>query len=190
MTRRAKIIGGIVLLALIGAVGGWYYASPGLTVKAMVEAARDGNEKRFSSYVDYEALRADMKAELTSRLNEETKRDGSAEAKLGLAMGMAMMGPVVDSMVSPKGMSAAFATLAKDQDADKAATGSGSGAAGGGKAKAAVPADPEIHRQGLNRFVVTGKGESQSGLVFERRGFGWKLAGIDLPPMPAKAAAR
>lgn len=181
MTRRNSIIGGIVLLALLAVAGGWYYASPGLTVKAMIEAARDKDEARFSSYVDYEALRTDMKTELTNRLQEEAKRDGSAEAKLGLAMGMAMMGPIVDSMVSPKGMSTAFAALAKDQDADKGK------AAGTGKA--AIPADPEIRRQGLNRFIITGKDTPNSGLVFERRGLGWKLSGIDLPPLPAKAKA-
>ena len=181
--RKSYIVAGVVLLALLAVVGGWYYASPGLTVKAMVEAAQANDEARFSSYVDYDALRADMKNELTARLQEEAKRDGSAEAKLGLAMGMAMMGPIVDSMVSPGGMRASFANLAKEQSAARA---KGKGA----EKKGALPAEPEIRRQGLNAFIVTGKDTPGSGLVFERRGLGWKLSGVDLPPMPPKAAAR
>ena len=181
--RKFYIVGGVVVLALLAAVGGWYYASPGLTVKAMVEAAQANDEARFSSYVDYDALRTDMKSELTNRLQEEAKRDGSAEAKLGLAMGMAMMGPIVDSMVSPGGMRASFANLAKEQNAAKAK-------GGGAEKKGAIPADPQIRRQGLNQFIVTGKDTPDSGLVFERRGFSWKLSGINLPPMPPKAGAR
>jgi hypothetical protein len=82
-------------------------------------------------------------------------------------------------MVSPKGMQTAFASLAKEQQAAKAKGGD----AEKGAAKGSIPADPEINRQGLNRFIVTGKDTPDSGLVFERRGFGWKLAGIDLPAM-------
>jgi hypothetical protein len=182
--RKPIVLAGIALAALIVLVGGWYYASPGMTVKAMVEAAQEGDEARFSSYVDYGALRADMKSELTNRLQEEAKRDGSAEAKLGLAMGMAMMNPIVDSMVSPEGMRTSFANLAKEQQAAKAKGVEGKDATG----KGSIPADPQIRRQGFNRFIVTGKDTPDSGLVFERRGLGWKLAGIDLPALapPAK----
>ncbi|HEX9955353.1 MAG TPA: DUF2939 domain-containing protein [Allosphingosinicella sp.] len=181
--RKTYMIGGIVVAVLLAAAGTWYYVSPGMTVKAMVEAAQKNDEAAFSSYVDYPALREDMKSELTNRLQQEAKRDNSAEAKLGLAMGMAMMNPIVDSMVSPKGMTAAFATLANQQKASKEG--------GGGKqAKGSIPADPQIRRQGLNSFIVSGKDTPDSGLVFERHGLGWKLSGIQLPPVPAKPPAR
>lgn len=188
--RKPIIIAGAALLALLVLVGGWYYASPGLTVKAMVDAAQKNDEAKFSSYIDYDALRADMKSELTARFQEEAKRDGSEQAKLGMAMGLAMMGPLVDSMVSPQLMKTAFAKLAKEQQAAAKAQ---AGKADGGKTSdggAAIPADPEIRRQGLNRFIVTAKDTPDSGLVFERRGLGWKLSGIDLPPLPPQAAAR
>ena len=188
MRKKHLIAGGVLLLALVALAGGWYYASPGLTVKAMVEAAQGSDEARFSSYVDYDALRTDMKSELTSRLKAEAKRDGSAQAKLGVAMGLAMINPIVDSMVSPKGMKTAFANLAKEQQAAKA-QGEGSGKDGG--AKGTVPAaDPQIRRQGFNRFIVTGKDTPESGLVFERRGLSWKLSGIDLPPLAPQPAPR
>jgi hypothetical protein len=178
--RKPIVLAGIALAALIALVGGWYYASPGMTVKAMVEAAQKNDEARFSSYIDYEALRADMKSELTTRLDAESKRDGSPDAKLAAAMGKAMINPIVDSMVSPKGMQSAFASLAKEQEAARTQ--------GTETKKGSIPADPEIRRQGLNSFIVAGKDTPDSGLVFERRGLSWKLSGIDLPPARVKQA--
>jgi hypothetical protein len=183
--RRTTIIGGAALLLILLLAGGWYYVSPGLTVKSMVEAAQSNDEARFSSYVDYDALRTDMKTELTSRLQAEAKRDGSEEAKLGLAMGMAVMGPLVDSMVSPTGMKQAFANLANEQ-----ANAKGKAAAGDKGTAKVEKEEPQIRRMGVNRFIVTGKDTPDSGLVFERRGLGWKLAGIDLPPLAPGEAPR
>lgn len=188
---RRIYVGVAAAAVLVAALfAGWYFVSPGLTVKAMVEAAQENDEARFSSYVDYPALREDMKAELTGRLQEEAKRDGSPGAKLGLAMGMAMMGPLVDSMVSPGGMKAAFASLAKEQAAKGKAQPGGAGAAGKGDAagaKSEPEPEPEIRRIDFDTFVVTGKGTPGSGLVFERRGLGWKLAGVELSPAPPPA---
>jgi hypothetical protein len=175
--RKIVIAAAAAAVLLAASFAGWYFVSPGLAVKAIVEAAQENDEARFSSYVDYPSLREDMKAELTGRLQAEAKRDGSPEAKLGLAMGMAMMGPLVDSMVSPKGMKAAFANLAKEQSGKAKAGGSG---AGTGKQSEAADPEPEIRRIDFNTFVVTGKGNAGSGLVFERRGLGWKLAGVEL----------
>jgi hypothetical protein len=177
--RRIHVVTGLALV-LIAAAAAWYFISPGLTVQAMVQAAEGNDEARFSSYVDYPALREDMKAELTARLQEEARRDGSAEAKVGLAMGMALMNPLVDSMVSPQGMKTAFANLAKEEAATKKGETSGGKAAEGGKPR------PEIRRLGFNSFIVTGKDTPGSGLVFERRGLSWKLAGIDLQPSRAQ----
>jgi hypothetical protein len=182
MMRRTYLAAGLALV-LVAAAAAWYFVSPGLTVQAMVEAAEGNDESRFSSYVDYPALRADMKAELTARLQAEAKRDGSAEAKVGLAMGMALMNPLVDSMVSPQGMKTAFANLAKEEAAMKKAP-------GGDTRPAGEKPRPEIRRLGFNRFMITGKETPGSGLVFERRGLSWKLAGIDLPPSGAPDGPR
>jgi hypothetical protein len=177
--RRIHLVAGAALLLLVAAAaaaGGWYALSPGWTVKAMVEAARTGDEARFSRYVDYPALRADMKAELADTLQAQAKRDPSPQAKLGLAVGMALMGPMVDRMVSPAAMKTAFAKLAETAPST----------AGGPKGEKSInkgnkPEMPEIHRDGLNRFLVSARDKPDSGLVFERRGLGWKLTGIDLP---------
>ena len=177
--RRPHILAGAAVLLLLAAAGAWYVLSPGWTLKAMVDAARAGDEARFSSYVDYPALRDDMKGEVTRRLQREAKRDGSAEAQLGLAMGMAMLGPIVDQMVSPKAMKIAFSKLAGEQ---------GGKSKGGGSGKAKTL--PDIRRDGPNRFLVVGKDNPDAGLVFERSGLGWKLTGIDLPAGTTVEASR
>jgi len=171
--RKSTLAAVAAVLLLIVAGAGWYAFSPGWTVRAMVEAARAGDEARFSSYVDYPALRDDMKAELTSRLHEEAAKEGSPQAKAAAAMGLALMGPLVDRMVSPEAMNRAFTKIAAEAPA------AGRGAKTG---KSDEEGQPEIRRQGLNRFIVAGKDMPDAGLVFERRGLSWKLAGIDLPP--------
>ena len=173
--RRIHLVAGAVLLLIAALAGGWYALSPGWTVKAMVEAARSGDEARFSAHVDYPALRADMKTELASALEEEAKRNAGAQGKLALAFGMALMGPMVDRMVSPEAMKTAFAGLA---EAEAGRGGSGKSSNGGG---GKVGQMPEIRRDGFNRFVVSARDRPESGLVFERDGLGWKLTGIELP---------
>jgi hypothetical protein len=177
--RKVYLVAGAVLLLLAAAAGGWYALSPGWTVKAMVDAAQAGDEARFSSYVDYPALRADMKAELTTTLQAQAKRDPSPQSKLGLAVGMALMGPMVDRMVSPAAMKTAFSKLAESGPAAGERGASGKGGKDGKAGQA--PEMPEIRRDGVNRFLVSSKDKPDSGLVFERRGLSWKLTGIQLP---------
>jgi hypothetical protein len=174
--RRPTIIAASVLLLVLAAVAGWYYLSPGWTLRSMVEAAKANDEERFSSYVDYPALREDLSTEMGQRLKAAADRDGNPAAQLGAAMGMALMKPLVDAMVSPQGMKIAFSKLAKEeQEASQQAP-----ATGGGGRKARPM--PKIERIGFNRFRVSGQETPGQGFVFERRGLGWKLVGVDLAP--------
>ena len=178
--RRLFFAMAAITAALAIAATAWYYLSPGWTLRAMVEAAKANDEELFSSYVDYPALREDLSGEMRMRLQAAANRDGNPEAQLGAAMGMALMKPLVDAMVSPQGMKIAFAALAKEeQEAANQAGAPASGAgAGGGKPRSM----PKIERIGFSRFRVSGEESPGQGFVFERRGLGWKLVGIDLAP--------
>ena len=172
MKRSYLAAGGAVLLLLLA--GGWFYFSPLWTLKAMHDAAKANDAETFAQYVDYPALREDLREEATAYLEEEAKRDGSEGAQLGLAMGRALMGPLVDTMVSPERMRLTFAALAVTQKV---------------KGEGSPRPEPKIERLGLNRFRVSTEDKSKTGFVFERRGLGWKLAGIDLggdSPLEAK----
>ncbi len=170
--RQRYIIGG--LAALLALAVAWYAASPYWTLRQVAAAAKADDTERLSSYVDYPALREDVKAKLTARLIDVTKADDPT-ARLGRAMGMALMAPMVDAFVSPAGLKAAFVRL--DVAGGKAAPGSG---------KAEEGKKPRVERLGLDSFRVGDPDQPGSGLVFERRGLGWKLAGIDLPPEPER----
>ncbi len=171
--RRAYWITAVAVLLIAGAVA-WDRLSPGRTLNSMVAAAKANDADKLSAYIDYEALRRDMKADLAVRLEREAKKRSGERAELGLVMGRALMGPMVDAMVSPRGMKAAFAAM-KVGEAARGERGPGE------------PPEPVIDREGLGRFLVRNPATPDSALVFERRGLGWKLVGIELGEPPSEA---
>jgi len=56
MRRAAIVVGAVLLLA----VAGWWFASPWLALKGMRDAAAARDERTFSTYVDYAAVRGRM----------------------------------------------------------------------------------------------------------------------------------
>jgi Protein of unknown function (DUF2939) len=163
-----KLIAALIILGLIA--GGWLYASPLWTLKAMRSAAVAKDDKALSSYVDFEALRGDVKAKAKAKLDQEAKKEGGGLGGLGALLGSAMVGPMVDAVVSPQGIAAILTGEAK--------IGSG-GPAGSAK----EPSDAvEIEREGFSTFRVHKSGAAKSGtMVFTRSGLSWKLSGMDLP---------
>jgi hypothetical protein len=138
-----------------------------------MKAAADTNDPdALNSYIDYPALREDLKAEIMGQMMAEAKKDKSGFGGLGLAIGTAMIGPVIDGLVTPAGMRAAL--MAKRDQAPKAAPQAASALR--------VPDDPVIVRRGFSEFLVASKQRPKSGLVFKRHGLSWKLSGVDLPP--------
>lgn len=162
-----KIVAVIVILLI--AAGAWWYASPLWTLHAIQGAAKAHDADRLSAYVDYPALRQDLKGDLGAyMMSESPKSPQGGGANLGAAIAMAFLGPVVDAVVTPQGVAAMFAQQDKTPNAAKA-----------------VPVStgdhPVIERDGLDSFRVHGKDAAQGALVFHRYGLGWKLAGVDLP---------
>jgi Protein of unknown function (DUF2939) len=185
--RRTYLVGGLAAL-LVAAAAGWYFASPWLTLKAMVSAAKANDADRLSAYIDYEALRRDVKADLTARLEAKARKEGGLAGKLILAAGKAAIGPTIDATVSPQALKAVFAAMGGSGPAE--AGGPESAGTGGGRK---LPL-PRIEREGLDRFRVGNPVTPGSALVFERRGLGWQLTGFELAPEKATrqgaAAAR
>ncbi len=168
---------GIAFGALILAAGGWYYASPQMTLKGMRDAAAANDADKLSGYIDYEALKTDLKSDLRRSVMTEVKKDDdSGMGALGAAFAMALLDPLVDAMMSPEGMEAMF--NAKRAEEKKSGKPSLSAVAPGD--------DPTIERNGLDEFKVRNKADPDGALVFRRDGFAWKLAGIDLPEKPEK----
>ena len=163
-----KIVAAVLVLLIVAAA--WWYVSPIWTLRAMRDAAKDHDAARLSAYVDYPALREDLKADMGRYvMSEAAKHSGDAGSKLGAVIATAFLGPVIDAAVSPQGVEAMFAAENR-QDF---------------QAPKPVPVtagdDPIIERDGLDSFRVHGKDASKGALVFHRSGLGWKLVGVDLP---------
>jgi hypothetical protein len=139
-----------------------------------MKAAADANDPdALNSYIDYPALREDLKAEITGQMRVEAKKEKSGFGRLGLAIGTAMIGPVIDGLVTPAGMRTALIAK-RDQAQIEAAPHAASALR--------LPDEPVIVRRGFSEFLVASKQQPTSGLVFKRHGLSWKLSGVDLPP--------
>ena len=175
MLRSKGKIAAIVVAALVIAFGAsWYFLSPAWTLRNMKAAAEANDPDALNAYVDYPALREDMKAEIMARLMAEAQKDKTGFGGIGMALGSAMIGPMIDGMISPAGMRAAL--IAKRNQPPGAKTPPG----------LAVPDERVIMRRSFSEFLVASKDQPNSGLVFKLHGMSWKLSGVDLPPDTTK----
>ena len=159
------------LFIVVMAVGVWWYASPIWTLRAMRDAAKERDQAKLSAYVDYPALREDLKHDVGDYAEAETERRiGGRGRGLAARIARAFVDPVIDAAVSPAGVEAMFASEAQIS-------------AAGGRLSAPVQAGdhPVIERDGFNSFRVHGADATKGALVFHREGLGWKLVGVDLP---------
>jgi hypothetical protein len=139
-----------------------------------MKAAADANDPdALNAYIDYPALREDLKAEIKGQMTAEAKKDKSSFGGLGLAIGKAMIGPAIDRLVTPAGMRVAL--MAKREEAQTKVAARAASAL-------RVPDDPVIVRRGFSEFFVVSKQQPKTGLVFKRHGLSWKLSGVALPP--------
>ena len=171
--NKKLLIGAMV--ALIAVVGAWYAFSPQWTLWQMREAAEARNVDKLSNYIDYPKVRESMKSQLKAAMAAKMMEGGSNGFEaLGMAMGMQMMDPMIDAMISPEGMQAGLANASKKEPRE-----------GPKKAPFELGADKdsEIMRDGFNIFRVVLKKpkEEPSHLIFERRGLGWVMVGIQMP---------
>lgn len=166
---QLALAAGLLVLLLAGAT--WWWFSPLWTLREMQSAVRARDADAFSKYVDFPSLRSDLKADAMAEM--ATKARGSDDSSDGLAMlGAAMVGPLIDGLISPDGVRAMFAAK-KPDDGD---LGLLDAAAGGGK----------VVRTGLTEFQV--RGATGDVLEFSLHGFRWKLSGMD--PAPKRSLAR
>jgi hypothetical protein len=151
----------------------WYFESPAWTLKGMKDAAQSHDADALNAYIDYPALRESLKAELMARMMAEAQKDKSGFGALGMAFGSAVMGPMIDGLVSPTGMRAALLANRQENTAPAASV-------------LHVPEEPVIVRRNFSEFLVTAKDQPNSGLLFKRHGLSWMLSGVELPPDASK----
>lgn len=162
--------------AVLASVALAYLASPFLAVRHFVLTARQGEADQLAESVDFPAVRASLKPQLsaavTARVEREPGMRSNPLAGLGLMLVPTILDRMVDSVVTPRGI----ATLVR-----LGRTGS-SGEAGGAPPRV----DYDYGFSGFDRFRLTisrrDSGEQPVVLTFERQQwFAWKLVRIDIP---------
>ncbi|MBP7242894.1 DUF2939 domain-containing protein [Amaricoccus sp.] len=163
--------------AFLVAAGVWLLASPWWTLHEMRAAAEARNAEALAAHVDFPALRESLKSELAAAMMAEAAETQDGAAALGVALGAALIGPLVEGLVSPAGLRVMFASEASAGGAPVAGFGD----------EAAMTID----RDGLSGFrVVRRDGTGAGALVFRRHGYAWKLSAVELPEGGQEVAAR
>lgn len=95
------------------AVAAASYASPYWTLYQMRAAIQAHDADKFSRYVDYPALRENLKEQLTASLQQKLSAAPALRdtplAGIGQAIGQAVIRTMIDTMVSPAGVMALMA---------------------------------------------------------------------------------
>lgn len=176
----SKLITGLVGLVLLAIVG-WFFASPYLAVKNMKDAADKRDATTLSSYVNYPALKENLKASFSAGMNAKAEEKSSNPlAGFGAALASAFMGPMIDAIITPEGLAA----MMRGQK-PKAAGGATEPVTQDAPTKKSDDPDVALGYEGLNKFVVNvnpkDKPEQKTKLIFLREGLSWKLNSVELP---------
>ncbi len=177
MAKLIKVLIGVALLAAVA----WYGASPYLAVKNMKDAADKRDAATLSSYVNYPALKENLKASFSASMNEKAaEKNNNPLAGFGAALASAFMGPMIDAIVTPESLAA----MMRGQK-PKAAGGASEPATQDVATEKNNDPNVSLAYEGLNRFVVRvspkEKPEQKTVLVFLREGWSWKLNAVELP---------
>ena len=163
----------LLLLVIVFGAGGWLLYSPRHTFEELRAAAQQGDADRVDHYVDFAAVRANLKSDMRLWLRDEVRNDSDNPLlEFGVMLGGALVDRMVDAFVSPTG-------IASVANGERPAVDDGS--------RSQTVRDYEIDRKGLNSFIVRFKDAKQAPrLVFSRRGLGWEMTHIQLRRTPAR----
>jgi len=167
----------VVLATVLGLFAICYFGSPFWAARQFKEAALSADVDRLDAAVDFPAVRESLKSQMTVALTAKMQNDPEMKsnpfAGLGMMMMPAIIGKMVDSFVTPDGMSAMMKR----------------GQVKGDATETTVNPDVEYSYdyRSLDRFAVTvAAPETKDGeaprFVFERRGlFSWKMIRMEIP---------
>jgi len=178
MTKNIKIV--LLLLFALGA-GTALYFTPHLTLHNIKKAVDKKDAVALSDYVDYPALRENLKASINAKMAGELMRekDDNPFKALGAALAAVFLDKMIDAFITPESLSMMMKGQKPQIEKTK------------GEKEAKSPSEePDIETstsyETLNRFVVKIKEKRSSDppveFVFKRDGiFSWKLSAVRLP---------
>jgi Protein of unknown function (DUF2939) len=174
MKTSTKVFIGLITVSFCAL----FYLTPYLALYNMKSAAEDRNAAKLSSHVNFPALKDSIKATINSKIATETKGK-NPYGELGAVFAAALIGPLVDTLVSPENLAKLFEGE-KPQIATKKETPS--------PAESESKSKPDISMkyESYDQFVVNIKNKDSLsdplGLILIRDGlFSWKLSGLRMP---------
>jgi TonB family protein len=173
---RGKIIAAFGVLFAIYVV-----ASPYITVHQMKSAAESYSGEELSEHIEFPSVRQSLKDQMNAMLVKEMAKGemkDSPFAALGAAFAWLMVDKIVDTYVTPAGITQLMA--------GKTPQPTEGGKSGGSSARKPL-SDASMSYESLNKFVVKVKGDNgeEGKFVLRRRGMSWKLTEIIVAPEKA-----
>lgn len=163
----------VLIAALLLAAGlAWYLISPWYTLNRMAAAVEAGDRDALASYIDYETLRRDAKAELMADVLGPLDANDAGSGEFGTLLADAMIGPTVEQMISPEGLARAFGKEGRPQSPNPAP--------GTDPVDLSLSGKLRIDRKGLSRFLAASENKPGVKAEFTRSYLGWRLSGIDI----------
>jgi hypothetical protein len=183
--NKSGIAAGVMFVVGVGAVGS--YLSPHFTVFQMKRAIDARDTEAFSEYVDFPALRENFKAQMMLMVGQQMSSPDTKDnpvAGFGQMLATAVIGPMIDAMISPAGVMAMM-----NKGSPKVSP----------KLLASIATDafknPGEGRPEYNiayaswskvRLTAKSPGKSEGNFVLNREGlWSWKLAGVEIPEVAA-----
>lgn len=158
--RRVEAWAAALVLVLVGA----FFASPYLALRGLGEAVVRQDAKALERYIDFPRVREALKADLHTALLKEMQGTQDPFAGLGLLFAAGMVEDLVEAFLTPEGLAALGTGLEP------------------GEASLEEARRWRLRWEGLGRVFVHSPEDPSTGLVMERRGLGWKVVRLRLPP--------
>lgn len=185
---------GIAAAAAALIAGGYYFASPYLAIQGLRNGFLSKNADQVSEYIDYQALREDLKPQLVANALRNMQSDpqmaGNPFSGLATAMVTPMINSMVDTYVTPSGVKTLFESSSADRSKSDQNQAKISLAERKKEFEKALK-DSLMGYEGSNSFQLTSPPISGTGglldgkrvkHIFYRQGFAsWKLKTVALP---------
>ena len=168
--KKLLVVAAVLLpLVLLGGGAVYLYYTPHMALQAIERAARSGDTGTLSARVDFPAVRASVKRQVVTRIDQAAAANPNPLAAFGSALAGALSEPAVDALVTPDNM----ARMLRGENI--------------GSVQAPTlqleSGSVELRYVGLDRFeAITAPAPGGFTLVLARDGwFDWKLVEVLLP---------
>ncbi len=173
-----KKIAGLILLVLI-AVGLYAAVGPYIAMYSIKTGVENSDPEKISQYVDFPALRANLKGQLHSRIlsGKALDSEDNPVARAAKRLVSKMADGMVDALVTPAGLTKLVEGERRKQDPNPDSSSSS------GKGKSRFLQNASFQYDSLSEFSVRTKDDKNREIRFilTRNGLSWKLSNIILP---------